>query len=326
MAFAIAGTIALIGAGVAAAGGTTKLIMAGQGARDRRNERAAAKAEMRKMKKEYQNLDTSNLAAGVRNPYQNLENTFEDLTVNQQQAQFEAQQFQQSQANIMQGLQGAAGGSGIAGLAQSLANQGILSAQKSSASIGMQEAQNQKLAAQQGARIQQLEGRGEMWAEGTRQQGAEAGRSLEWQKTSTLFGMSQQRTAAANEAIRQAKADQMSAVGDIAQAGTQMALAGMNMPKLPGGEVAAKVTQGTDILNQGMTGAKISNLGQTTFNQYSGKLDTSGLGNYNLGGTTGGGAFGGTGGLGNYSLLDNYSGLNSSFPYKKKNLKINKYK
>jgi len=320
MAFALT-TVALVGAGVAAAGGIAKLGMSLHGRRDRMNEQTAAKAEMRKMKKEYQNLDTSNLAAGVRNPYQNLENTFEDLTVNQQQAQFEAQQFQQSQANIMQGLQGAAGGSGIAGLAQSLANQGILSAQKSSASIGMQEATNQKMAAKQGARIQQLEGQGEMWAEGTRQKGAEAGRSLEWQKTSTLFGMSQQRTAAANEARRQAKADQMSAIGDIAQAGTQIATAGMNMPKLPGGEVAANVVQGTDILNQGnaITGAKVNQFGDIDFNQYSGKLDTSGLGNYNLGGATGGGVFGGTGGLSNYSF-------NSALNYKKKNLKINKNK
>ena len=228
-------TVAIIGASIAGAGGLAKLGVSLAGRRDRINEQAAATAEMRKMKKEYQNLDTSNLAAGVRNPYENLENTFEDLTVNQQQAQFEAQQGQQSRANIMQGLQGAAGGSGIAGLAQSLANQGMLQSQKASASIGLQESQNQRMAAQQGARIQQLEGQGEMYAEQMRQRGAEAGRGLEWQKTSTLFGMSQQRTAAANEARRQAKAQQMSAIGDIASAGAQIATAGMKIPKLPGG-------------------------------------------------------------------------------------------
>jgi len=228
-------SFAITGAAIAIVGGATQLIMASQGAKARRNEQMKAKKEMKQMKKEYQNLDTSNLAAGVRNPYQNLENTFEDLTVNQQQAQFEAQQFQQSQANIMESLSGAAGGSGIGALAQSLANQGIISAQKSSASIGMQEAQNQKAAAQQAANIQQMEGKGEMWAEGMRQQGAETARGLEWQKTATLFGMSQQRTAAANEAIRQAKADQMAAVGTMAQAGGQMAAAGMKKPSLPDG-------------------------------------------------------------------------------------------
>ena len=51
------------------------------------------------------------------------------------------------QANIMSDLSGAAGGSGIAALAQSMANQGSLQAQKASASIGAQEAANTKLAA-----------------------------------------------------------------------------------------------------------------------------------------------------------------------------------
>jgi len=221
MAFA---TVAIIGASVAAAGGVAKLGMSLAGRRNRLNEQRAAREEQRKMREEYENLDTSNLAAGVRNPYENLENTMEDLTVNQQQAQFQAQQFQQSQANIMQSLQGAAGGSGIAALAQSLANQGQLSLQKASASIGMQEAQNQKLAAQQAAKIQQLEGQGELAAEKMRQAGAKEARELDYQKTSTLLGMSQQRKAYADAARRQAMADQMSAVGDIASAGADMAL------------------------------------------------------------------------------------------------------
>ena len=234
-------TVAIIGASIAGAGGLAKLGVSLAGRRGRINEQAAAKNEMSKMKKEYENLDTSNLAAGVRNPFANLENTFEDMTVNQQQAQFQSQQFQQSQANIMDSLGGAAGGSGIAGLAQTLANQGILSAQKSSASIGMQEAQNQKMANQQAAKNQAMEGQGEMYAEKMRQAGAQEARGLEYQKTSTLFGMSQQRTAAANNAIRQAKADQMSAIGDIASAGTQIATAGMKIPKLPGGDAVANV-------------------------------------------------------------------------------------
>jgi len=222
MAFLVTG--AIVAGSLAAAGGIAKLGMSLAGRKKRITEQRAAKEEFDKMKGEYQNLDTSNLAAGVRNPYENLENTMEDLTVNQQQAQFQAQQFQQSQANIMQSLQGAAGGSGIAALAQSLANQGQLSLQKASASIGMQEAQNQKLAAQQGAKIQQLEGQGELAAEKMRQAGAKEARELDYQKTSTLLGMSQQRKAYADAARRQAMADQMSAVGDIASAGADMAL------------------------------------------------------------------------------------------------------
>jgi hypothetical protein len=222
MAFLVTG--AIVAGSIAVAGGAAKLGMSLAGRRDRINEQKAAQAEFASMKKQYENLDTSNLAAGFKNPYQNMENTMEDLKVNTQQAEFQAQQFQQSQANIMQSLQGAAGGSGIAALAQTLANQGQLNLQKASASIGMQEAQNQKLAAQQAAKIQQLEGQGELIAQQARVKGAEAGRDLDFQKTSTLFGMSQQRAAAADAARRQAMADQMSAVGDIASAGADMAM------------------------------------------------------------------------------------------------------
>ena len=84
---------------------------------------------------------------GMKNNMEGMENAFEDLTVNTQQAEFEAQQNQQSQANIMSQMSGAAGGSGIAALAQSMANQGALQASKASASIGAQESSNQEKAA-----------------------------------------------------------------------------------------------------------------------------------------------------------------------------------
>jgi len=214
MAFLVTG--AIVAGAIGVAGGAAKLGVSLAGRKGRINEQNAAKAEFDSMKKEYKNLDTSNLAAGFKNPYANMENTMEDLTVNTQQAQFEAQQNQQNQANIMQGMQGAAGGSGIASLAQAMANQGQLTAQKASASIGMQESQNQKLSSQQAAKNQQLSGQGELIAQKARVAGAETGRGLDYQKTSTLFGMSQQRSAAADEARRQASADQMSAIGDIA--------------------------------------------------------------------------------------------------------------
>ena len=106
-----------------------------------------ARIEMEKQKDAFAALDTSN-------PYANMENTMEDLTINQQQAEFEKQQAMQSQANIMGQMRGAAGSSGIAALAQTLANQGSLDAQRASASIGAQEAANQKAAAAEASRIQ----------------------------------------------------------------------------------------------------------------------------------------------------------------------------
>jgi hypothetical protein len=87
---------------------------------------------------------------------------------------------QQQQANIMQDLRGAAGGSGIAGLAQAMANQGALQAQQASASIGQQEAANQQLMAQGAERIQQqqfalqqMQAKGELDVDMAKAQGAQ---------------------------------------------------------------------------------------------------------------------------------------------------------
>ena len=96
----------------------------------------------------------------IKNPFANLENVYEDLTVNQQQAQFMAQQGAQQRANIMEGLRGAAGSSGIAGLAQALANQGALQTQRISGIIGQQESRNQLAAAKGAAAVQIAERQG----------------------------------------------------------------------------------------------------------------------------------------------------------------------
>ena len=237
MAFA---TVAIIGGIAALAGGGAKLGMALAGRGDRIKEQDDARIQLQERMEEYEDLDTSNLSANIRNPYANIqtnfENVYEDLTVNQQQAEFQRQTMQQSQANTLQGLRGAAGGSGIAALAQAMANQGQLAAQKAGASIGIQEAANQRLLAQGAARKQQLEraaelqvAKGQQYADAQVLAGAERSRGLEYSKTGTLLGMSQQRMGAANQARAQARAQQLSAVGDIIGAGTQMVTAGMKM-------------------------------------------------------------------------------------------------
>ena len=219
MAFITAATTALaVGAAAKAAGGIAKLGMSLAGRKGRIDEQEEAKRQMQERMADYESLDTSNLAAGATNQFANLENTMEDLTVNQQQAQFEAQQAAQQRANIMQGMQGAAGGSGIAALAQAMANQGQLSTQRISASIGQQESRNQMAAAQQAGQLQLAEASGAERAERLRLRGAETARGLEYSKTGTLLGMSQQRVAAANQARAQAMAQQMSAIGDVGSA------------------------------------------------------------------------------------------------------------
>ena len=95
------------------------------------------------------------------NPYANLQNTMEDLTVNQQQAQFQAEQQAQGQANIMQNLKAQAGGSGIASLGQALANQQAQAARQASIDIGRQETANQQAAAAQAGQLQTLFAQGE---------------------------------------------------------------------------------------------------------------------------------------------------------------------
>jgi len=212
-------TIGAIAAGV---GSLAKLGMSLAGAGKRRDEQEDARKEMEEYRTKYEELDTSNLYANVGNQFENMENAFEDLTVNQQQAEFERNMAQQQQANIMQQMGGAAGASGIASLAQAMANQGLIQTQRAGASIGMQESQIGIRRAAEASRLQTLERRGEQFAEGQRLRGADAARGLEYGKTTTLLGMSQERFAGANEAIRQAKADQMSAVGDIANTGVSM--------------------------------------------------------------------------------------------------------
>lgn len=159
----------------------------------------------------YRGLDTSNAYANLQNQYTGMENTMEDVTVNQQQAQFEKQMVQQQQANIMQGLRGAAGGSGVAGLAQAMAQQGMTQAQKASASIGQQESRIQLAAAQQAGRLQELEA-----GEGSKIQQLEAAGKLqsmqmEQSKQATLLGMEAQSVQGAQQAVMQGQ--QMMAQG-----------------------------------------------------------------------------------------------------------------
>jgi hypothetical protein len=148
-----------------------------------------------KTRKQYEDFEFSN-------PFENMENRFEDMTVDMRAAEFQTQQGQQQRANIMQGLRGAAGSSGVAGLAQALANQGQMQTQQIAAGIGQQEQQNQKLAMQEGSRIDQMEREGQASV-----QAAEAGRQ------STLLGMDYGALAGANKAYQGSLANQMSGMG-----------------------------------------------------------------------------------------------------------------
>jgi len=197
-------------------------------------------------KKQFQEFQFENPFADIKNPYEDLktefeniyadlENPYEDLTVNTRAAEFQAEQGAQQRANILSTLRGAAGGAGIGGLAQALANQGQRQAQQISANIAQQETANQRLAAQGAARIQQLElagaeraralgiSREQLVAQGgfkadvLRGQGQAALQQAEFGRESTLLGVEFGLAAGANQALQQAMANQMSAKGMQAQ-------------------------------------------------------------------------------------------------------------
>jgi hypothetical protein len=146
----------------------------------------------------FENMDTSNL-------YMDQENVYEDMTVNTQQADFAKAQATQSQANIMDQFGQAAGGSGIAALAQAMAGQQAQQAQQSSVSIGQQEMANQAKERNMAATIQQNQITGEYDK-----------RENELGKIDTMMQLTGQDLQAAQAA--KAQSDQMliSGIGDAA--------------------------------------------------------------------------------------------------------------
>lgn len=186
----------IIGAGVNIASG-----LIGRG--KRKAEMRKAQEEYDRRKRQYEELDTSNV-------YANMQNTMEDLTVDQRAAEFQAQQEQQGLANTMGALQGSAGGSGIAALAQSLAGAQAQNLQRASANIGQQERQNQQAAASQAANLQLYEAKGELIS-----------RDAEQEKTETMFGMAQGDLAQKKAAFQAGESQLLGGIGGLAMGGLQ---------------------------------------------------------------------------------------------------------
>ena len=169
-----------------------------------------ATAEQLKVYKEEQKIQRKLLAEQkqeyrsfeFKNPYENLENYYEDLTVNTQAADYQRGMVQQQQANIMQNLKGAAGSSGIAGLAQAMANQGAMQAQQISIGIGQQEQRNQMMAMKGASAADMAERGGEAMVQ-----------SAEMQRQSTMLGIEYGGMAGANAGVQGAYGNQMAGFG-----------------------------------------------------------------------------------------------------------------
>ena len=174
MSFTVAAVAGIVGEVVTGVPRTVKMIDGAVQKHKAKKEAEDAEKDLEKRKNQFASLDTTN-------PYLNMENTMEDLTVNKQAAEFQAQQSMQSQANIMQQMRGAAGGSGIA-------------AQKAAADIGKQEAANQLAERQMAGQLQSKEREGEIIS-----------RQAEFGKVKSLMGMEADRLANAREREQQAR-------------------------------------------------------------------------------------------------------------------------
>ena len=170
-----------------------------------------AKADYEGRLADWRAQDTSNLYANMQNPY-------EDATVNLQAANFTAQQTQQGLANTMSGLRGAAGSSGIAALAQSIAGQQAQAAQQASVSIGTQEQRNQAAAMGMESRLQTME-----------RQGEGQSRALRAGMLQTELGMSMNELTAANQARQKAMSSAVQGLGMVAGYGLAGTQAGQNL-------------------------------------------------------------------------------------------------
>ena len=136
--------LALIG-GVANIAGS----LIGSGKRKREAKAAAA---------EFQAQRESLMNTQFTNPYAGLENVAEDLTINQQASQFQAQQ---TDAALAQAMQAAVASGGAAGGAQAIAQAALQSKQNISADIAKQEQANEMARVNQEAKLQQLVAQGE---------------------------------------------------------------------------------------------------------------------------------------------------------------------
>jgi hypothetical protein len=160
-----------------------------------------AEANVKQSFKDFQGLKETageNLWADAENlididdHFGDLENTMEDLTVNQQQVQFQKDMATQQNVNMMDMMMASGGGSGAAANAQALSNVQSQQRQQLGGQIGQQESANQMAAAQQASSnqmahakaLQQIDmahDQGAMEAQKFRLQGAADARELQIQ-------------------------------------------------------------------------------------------------------------------------------------------------
>ena len=191
-----------------------KMFQATEAQLERYNEEQAVQRRLlEKQKQRYRTFEFKNPYADMQNQFADMDNVYEDLTVDTRAAEFQAEMAQQQQANILQTLRGAAGGSGVAGLAQAMANQGVLQGRQISMDIARQERQGQMMERQAAMTLQQLERQGAGQVDMTERGGAAMVQQAEMARQSTLLGIAYGGMAGANAGVQAAYANQMAGFG-----------------------------------------------------------------------------------------------------------------
>jgi len=163
----------------------------------RRREQREAKADLRKQRQAYEQFQFEDTTA-------NMTNAFEDLKVSTQASDFAAQQQQQALAGTLGSLRSTAGGSGIAALAQTLAQQSSANLQQSAANIGQQESRNQMARAQ-----------GQQNLEAAQARGAADLQNKQFSRTEQMYETAAARKATADEARKQATEGLVGGIANI---------------------------------------------------------------------------------------------------------------
>ncbi len=176
-------------------GGATQIVGSLIGSGKRKREQKAANDEFGQQKEAFQNQTFSN-------EFANLENTAEDLTVNQQASNFQAQQ---TDAALAQGLDSIVASGGGGGGAQAIAAAALQSKEGISADLARQESTNQAMRAQQAASNQMNEA-----------QGADDLQLRNYTKSQQLLNMASGRKNAADAAREKATAGLISGISSVA--------------------------------------------------------------------------------------------------------------
>ena len=171
------------------------------------------------------------------NIFEGQENIMEDMEIDTQAADYAKEQFQQQQANIMQGLRGVAGTSGAAGLAQTLSGQASKQARESQITIGGQLQQARKMRLQEQARLNQQEraeeSRLSQQDRAIQLANMEGARQFDLDKMSTMMGVQGQKIAGLQGEIAAKQAMWGDIIGGVAGIGAAFATGGLSTMLTP---------------------------------------------------------------------------------------------